>query len=80
MLIHVKYFSIIRETIGKAEEDWEIPEQFTAVDLWKQINQKYSLAKHESYLRFAVNLDYVQNHHQLQHNDEVALITPVAGG
>lgn len=80
MLIHVKYFSIIRETIGKEAEDWEIPEHSTAVDLWKQINQKYALGKHESYLRFAVNLDYVQNHHQLSHNDEVALITPVAGG
>ena len=80
MLIHVKYFSIIRETIGKPEEDWEIPEHFTTIDLWQQIEKKYALEKHRNYLRFAVNLDYVTKDHQLKTNDEVALITPVAGG
>lgn len=80
MLIVVKYFAMIREIIGKPEEAMQIPERSSTQDLWNMLKEKYALHEHEEYLRFAVNMDYVQHPYALNEGDEVALITPVAGG
>ncbi|MFZ4714999.1 MAG: MoaD/ThiS family protein [Bacteriovoracaceae bacterium] len=80
MFIVVKYFSIIREKIEKAEETLHIPEHSTTTELWNLLKEKYSLHEHEEYLRFAVNMDYVDHPFALKEGDVVALITPVAGG
>jgi molybdopterin converting factor subunit 1 len=80
MQIRVKYFAIIREKINKVEESFSIPQPATTSDLWKLISHQYDLHEHSDYIRFAVNMTYVQNDHQLNDGDVVALITPVAGG
>lgn len=80
MQIQVKYFAIIREKIKKSEETFSFLNPTTTTDLWKKINEQYDLHDHADYIRFAVNMTYVEAHHPLNDGDVVALITPVAGG
>ncbi len=80
MQIQVKYFAVIREKIKKSEETFSLSKPSTTNDLWKIINELYDLHEHADYIRFAVNMTYVEGNHSLHDGDVVAFITPVAGG
>jgi molybdopterin synthase sulfur carrier subunit len=80
MQIQVKYFAVIREKINKTEETFSLPKSATTQELWKLVNELYDLQEHEDYIRFAVNMSYVEPNFELSDGDIVALITPVAGG
>lgn len=80
MKITVKYFSILSEITGIKEEELSLEKNMSVAELFKILNQKYNFTEHQEYLRFAVNCEYVKNDFLIKANDEVALITPVAGG
>lgn len=80
MKITVKYFSIISEMTKKNEEEFSFEKSLTVSELFDFLNHRYDLNQHREYLRFAVNCEYVKNDFVINANDEVALITPVAGG
>lgn len=78
--ITVKYFSVISEITQKNEEEFSFNNPLTVAELFDFLNLRYDLHQHQDYLRFAVNCEYVKKDFLIKAHDEVALITPVAGG
>lgn len=81
MRITIKYFAIIRETLGRGEETRDVPESTTAGDLLDQIGADApNVARMLPALMIMVNQEYATRGQVLQDGDELALIPPVSGG
>lgn len=75
----VRYFAVLRERRGLAEEQFE-----TAVDTVGELIQEliahHSLGLPPSLIRAAKGTDFVEADTPLNDGDELVLIPPVAGG
>ncbi len=81
MTLKVLYFGIVRERLGRKQEDVECNDGASVGELIALLAERHSLlALGAGSLRVAVNREYVGNEHRLQARDEVAIIPPVAGG
>lgn len=81
MKVHVRYFAVVRERLGRDEESLELPPGADVAAALAAL-----AARHEEvgvlrpYLKAAVNQTVVEADHPLADGDELALIPPVAGG
>lgn len=79
------YFSWVKDRIGMAEEDIDLPENVrTVADLlaWMQgrgANFADALAD-PAIIRVAVDQEYAQDEHDVRGASEIALFPPVTGG
>lgn len=81
MKIRVRYFAIIRETLGRAEETRQVPEGTTAGSLFDAlVDEEPRLARMRASTLVMVNEAYVRGDRVLEDGDDVALIPPVSGG
>ncbi len=81
MQVHLRYFAIIRETLGRAEETREVPAGTTAGALFDLLaTDEPRLAGMKRATMLMVNQEYVPTGHLLAEGDELALIPPVSGG
>jgi len=81
MRVQVRYFAVVSERLGRAEDSLEIPDGSTAGTLLARLaDANPALGPVLAYLRVAVNQEIVMAEHALREGDEVALIPPVAGG
>lgn len=81
MRIKLRFFASLRERLGRSEEMRDVPPGATVNTVWEQLKRESpELAALERSLAFAVAQEYVDKHHPLQDNDELALIPPVSGG
>lgn len=81
----VLYFAWLRQRIGHAEDQIDLPKGVTDVrgliDHLRKQGPGYEQAlKDLATVRVAVNHDYVKLDHRLDPGDEVALFPPVTGG
>ena len=81
----IKYFSWIKEHVGKSEEQLELPDHINNVDeLIKHLNEldkKYSLIlEKKKLIKIAVNKTYSSFNTNISNNDEIAFFPPVTGG
>ena len=81
----IKYFSWIKEHIGKSEEHVVLPNHITNVDqlinYLNQIDKKYHLIfKKKEIIKIAVNKTYSSFDANISDDDEVAFFPPVTGG
>jgi molybdopterin synthase sulfur carrier subunit len=81
----IKYFSWIREHVGKSEENFDLPSDVTTInELINYLNglndqYKYAFAK-RSLIKIAINKTYSPIESKISNNDEVAFFPPVTGG
>ena len=81
----IKYFSWIKEHIGKSEELIELPDNVTTIsDLINYLNNlnddyKKVFAK-KDLIKIAVNKTYCSVETKINNNDEIAFFPPVTGG
>jgi molybdopterin synthase catalytic subunit len=81
MRIHLRYFAIIRETLGRSEETRDVEIGATAGSLFDQIaGEEPRLAGMKRSVMLMVNQEYVPASQPLGEGDELALIPPVSGG
>jgi molybdopterin synthase catalytic subunit len=81
MQIRLRYFAIIRETLGRGEELREVPAGTTAGALFDRLAaDQPRLVAMKSATLLMVNQEYVSPDHELRDGDELALIPPVSGG
>ena len=81
MKANVRLFARLAELAGTREAEVELGEGLTAGDVFAALVRRYpALAGFESFVRFAVNAEYVPDTHPVRDGDEVALIPPVSGG
>lgn len=81
----LRYFAWVRERIGKAEEDIELPAELDTVRdllLWLQKRDDgYAEAlRHPEAIRVAINQEHVDHREKLDSAREVALFPPMTGG
>ena len=81
----IKYFSWIKEHIGKSEEQITIPSGITNVDqLINYLNEKDSkynlLFEKKELIKIAVNKTYSSFDAKVNNSDEIAFFPPVTGG
>jgi molybdopterin synthase catalytic subunit len=81
MKIRLRYFAILRESLGRAEETREVADETTAGQLFDVIaSEAPRLAGLKRSVMLMVNQEYVSGDHRLRDGDELALIPPVSGG
>jgi molybdopterin converting factor subunit 1 len=82
MRVRVLYFAGVRDLVGRAEEELELPDGVDDVGkLGRHLeNVRPELAGRLVSVRFAVNEEFCDSAHRLAAGDVVALIPPVAGG
>ena len=81
----IKYFSWIREHIGKSEEQVILPSNITNVieliNYLNEVDKKYNLIfEKKELIKFAVNKAYSSFDTKISDNDEIAFFPPVTGG
>jgi sulfur-carrier protein len=81
----IKYFSWIREHVGKSEENFDLPSDITTIneliDHLNNLNDKYKHAfAKRSLIKIAINKTYSPIEAKISNNDEVAFFPPVTGG
>ena len=81
----VKYFSWIKEHIGKSEEQIDLPSNITNVNqlinYLNEIDEKYNIIfEKKDLIRIAVNKTYSSFDTNISNSDEIAFFPPVTGG
>ena len=81
----IKYFSWIKEHVGKSEEQIELPDHINNVDELinhlNELDKKYSLIlEKKKLIKIAVNKTYSSFDTNINNNDEIAFFPPVTGG
>ena len=81
----IKYFSWIKEHIGKSEEQIDLPSDITNVNqlinYLNEIDQKYNIIfKKKELIKIAVNKTYSSFDTNISNSDEIAFFPPVTGG
>ena len=77
MIIVVKYFASISDAVGKTSEKIEFQHTISAGELWSDVSENI---KYTGKVMIAVNHEYVEQDHLLNHEDEIAFFPPVTGG
>lgn len=81
MNVTLRYFAIVRETLGRSHETRDVPEGTTAGALLDTlITETPRLAAMRRSLMLMVNQEYVKPDHVLRDGDEFVMIPPVSGG
>jgi len=81
----VKYFSWIKEHIGKSEEQIDLPSNITNVNqlinYLNEIDEKYYIIfEKKELIKIAVNKTYSSFDTNISNSDEIAFFPPVTGG
>ena len=81
----IKYFSWIKEHIGKSEEQVSLPSHITDViqliNYLNEIDEKYNIIfEKRELIKIAVNKKYSSFDTNISDNDEIAFFPPVTGG
>ena len=81
----IKYFSWIKEHIGKSEEQIVLPNHIKNVDqlinYLNEIDEKYNLIfEKKELIKIAVNKTYSSFDTNISNSDEIAFFPPVTGG
>lgn len=79
MKVHVRYFAVLRDRRGLAEETLEFEGQ-TARQLADHLIGKHQFDLPSPLIRVAINGAFVNDDTALRDGDSVVLIPPVAGG
>ena len=77
MSIKVRYFASLKESLGRAEDDFVHTGLLSIRELWQRVNAATPLPDN---ILVAVNMDYVDLNHLVKDGDEVAFFPPVTGG
>ena len=81
----IKYFSWIKEHIGKSEEQIILPRNINninqLINYLNEIDEKYKLLyKKKELIKIAVNKTYSSFDTNISNSDEIAFFPPVTGG
>ena len=81
----IKYFSWIKEHMGKSEEQIVLPSDITdinqLINYLIEIDEKYNLIyEKKEIIKIAVNKTYSSFDTNISNSDEIAFFPPVTGG
>ena len=81
----IKYFSWIKEHMGKSEEQIILPSHIIninqLINYLSEIDEKYNLlCEKKELIKIAVNKTYSSSDTNISNSDEIAFFPPVTGG
>ena len=81
----IKYFSWIKEHVGKSEEQIELPDHINndneLINYLNELDKKYSLIlEKKKLIKIAINKTYSSFDTNISNNDEIAFFPPMTGG
>jgi sulfur-carrier protein len=81
----LRYFAWVRERIGKAEEDVDLPEEVRSIaDLMEWLigrGEEYAYAfENAQLIRTAIDKQHVRHDHIIANAQEIAFFPPMTGG
>lgn len=77
MQVRVRFFASLREQVGVADREAELPAPATVRQAWAAATGDAPLPAH---VLCAVNYEYVSPQEEVAEGDEVAFFPPVTGG
>jgi molybdopterin synthase catalytic subunit len=81
MRIHVLFFGMLKDIVGRAEDRLTVEEGSSVGRLFEHYAVRFpKLAEHSSSLLFSRNQEFADRGERLQDGDEVAFLPPVSGG
>lgn len=85
MKIRILYFALLRDALGRAQEELEVPEDVTTVaglrEWFRGCGEPYATALGNARrVRAAVNQEMAEPDDAVKAGDEVAFFPPVTGG
>jgi sulfur-carrier protein len=81
MRVRVRLFASLRETVGTAALELDLPDAATPEDVWQAVLRGHpDLAPRRASVAAAVNRSFAPFDARLAEGDEVAFIPPVSGG
>jgi molybdopterin synthase catalytic subunit len=81
MRVHVLFFGVLKDIMGRAEDTVELAAGTTVAELFESYFQRYeTLRDKRSSILFARNREFTRPETALSENDEVAFLPPVSGG
>jgi MoaE-MoaD fusion protein len=81
MRVRVLFFAVVRERLGRDEEELELPATADVTAAWGELERRHpELAALRPAVKMAVNEEFVGDDRVLADGDVIALIPPVAGG
>lgn len=83
--MQIKYFSWIKEHIGKSEEEINLPHNVSTIEelmfYLENLNDKYKRAfEKKDLIKIAINKSYSSTDDKINNTDEIAFFPPVTGG
>ena len=83
--MQIKYFSWIKEHIGKSEEEINLPHNVSTIEelmfYLENLNDKYKQAfEKKDLIKIAINKSYSSIDDKINNTDEIAFFPPVTGG
>ncbi len=76
--VRIEYFAILREHVGKTDEDVET-EAASVAELFDELAKRYAFPR-MSHMKVAINEEFGDWDAVLTEGDSIAFIPPVAGG
>lgn len=81
MQLHVLYFAVVRERLGRDDETMELADGADVGAAWRELERRHpELAALRAVVKLAVNEEFAAADRVLAEGDVIALIPPVAGG
>lgn len=81
MRVKVRLFARLRDLVGAAELERDVPAGATVRTVWDTLLQEYpAIAPYAESMSCAVNVDYARMTTAVGDGDEVAFLPPVSGG
>lgn len=84
MKVHVKFFASLRETIGLAELDLDLPDQAQRQHLMEALSDVLNSTQYTHITAprnsIAINQNLTRGDFKLKHKDEIAFLPPITGG
>ena len=80
MRVSVISFGVLKDWLGAAARQVELPEGATVAELLEKVGRESSAAAQLRGIAVGVNSEYARGAHVLREGDEVALLPPVSGG
>ena len=81
MHVRVRLFARLRDIVGSAELERDVPDGATVASVWTLLVRDHSaIAPYAESMSCAVNAEYARMTTPLNDGDEVAFLPPVSGG
>ncbi len=81
MRVNIRVFARLRDIVGVAELDRDVPTGTTAQRIWDVLVEEFpDISTYSGSISTAVNAEYAKMETVLDDGDEVAFLPPVSGG